>query len=69
MEINPYICECGKTFGNSQVFNGHKSNCKIHLKATGKYEEHLRQREIAAKKRSVRLRQRAAGIKATKEAG
>lgn len=67
MEINSYICECGKAFDNPQAFNGHKSNCETHLKATGKYEEHLRLREIAAKKRSVKLRQRGAGMRATKE--
>lgn len=26
-----YVCECGKVFNNPQAFNGHKSNCKIHL--------------------------------------
>ena len=25
-----YTCECGKTFINSQSFNGHKSSCKVH---------------------------------------
>lgn len=67
MEISPYICECGKAFDNSQAFNGHKSNCKAHLKATGKYEEHLRLREAAAKKRSAKLKQRGARIRAIKE--
>ena len=25
-----YICECGKTFNNSQSFNGHKAHCEQH---------------------------------------
>jgi len=25
-----YICECGKIYHNSQAFNGHKRNCKVH---------------------------------------
>ena len=40
-----YKCECGKEFTNPQSFNGHKSNCVIHLKATGKYEERMKLRE------------------------
>ena len=31
-----YVCECGKIFTNSQSFNGHKSNCKVHIEAKGK---------------------------------
>lgn len=31
-----YKCECGKEFENQQSFLGHKSNCEIHLRATGK---------------------------------
>ena len=34
--IKVYICECGKEYTNPQAFNGHKSNCKIHLAALGK---------------------------------
>jgi very-short-patch-repair endonuclease/ribosomal protein S14 len=30
-----YQCICGKTFTNSQSFNGHKSHCKIHRIAKG----------------------------------
>lgn len=26
-----YVCICGKVFDNPQKFNGHKSNCKVHL--------------------------------------
>lgn len=33
-----YKCECGKILNSPQSFNGHKSNCKVHLKATGKLE-------------------------------
>lgn len=33
-----YKCECGKEFTNSQKFNGHKTQCKEHLIAVGKYE-------------------------------
>lgn len=40
-----YKCECGKEFTNPQSFNGHKSNCVIHLKLTGKYENKMRARE------------------------
>lgn len=31
-----YRCECGKEFENQQSFLGHKANCEIHLRATGK---------------------------------
>lgn len=31
-----YKCECGKEFDNPQKFNGHKSNCDIHLIACNK---------------------------------
>lgn len=40
-----YKCECGKEFTNPQSFNGHKSNCAIHLKATGKYENKMKSME------------------------
>ena len=30
MAEKTYICECGKTFNNSQNFNGHKAHCKLH---------------------------------------
>ena len=33
-----YICECGREFDNPQAFNGHKSNCKIHLSACNKQD-------------------------------
>lgn len=38
-----YVCECGKEFNHSQKFNGHKTQCKEHLIAVGKYDnrEHL----------------------------
>lgn len=36
-----YQCECEKKFTNSQKFNGHKTHCKIHLQATGKYEQRI----------------------------
>lgn len=38
-----YTCICGKTFDNPQKFNGHKSNCIIHKKAKGNYEERQQQ--------------------------
>ena len=49
-----FKCECGKEFTNPQSFNGHKSNCRIHLEAKGiKYEEWLlmkrNQRKLAGK--------------------
>lgn len=33
-----YKCECGKILYSPQSFNGHKSNCKVHLQATGRWE-------------------------------
>lgn len=30
MSEKMYICECGKTFNDSQKFNGHKAHCKLH---------------------------------------
>lgn len=39
-----YKCECGKEFNNPQSFNGHKSNCIIHLKVVGKYDAYLKRR-------------------------
>ena len=35
-----HICECGKEFDNAQKFNGHKSHCKVHLKAVGKLDNY-----------------------------
>ena len=44
-ELNKaYQCECGKIFHDAQRFNGHKSNCEIHLKSSGKYEQYLERR-------------------------
>lgn len=38
---NKFICECGKEFVNSQAFNGHRSNCKVHyLKKYGNLEKY-----------------------------
>lgn len=31
MSINQFKCECGKEFTNPQSFNGHKSNCHVHI--------------------------------------
>lgn len=52
-----FKCECGKEFTNPQSFNGHKSNCRVHLEAKGiKYEEWLlmkrNQRKLAGKTNS-----------------
>ena len=33
-----YKCECGKILYSPQSFNGHKSNCKTHLQAVGRWE-------------------------------
>lgn len=30
--VGSFKCVCGKTFNNSQAFNGHKARCKIHMK-------------------------------------
>ena len=46
-----YKCECGKEFTNHQSFNGHKSSCIIHLKATGKYE--IRMKSMAKQRAKV----------------
>ena len=39
---NNYICECGKTFTDSQGFNGHRGHCKVYLelKYPGRYEQY-----------------------------
>lgn len=39
--MKSYICECGKQFDNPQKFNGHKSHCSIHLRASNKYEAYI----------------------------
>lgn len=46
-----YRCECGKTFTNSQSFNGHKCHCKVHRLAKGgmeSYENYLAQQAKSA---------------------
>lgn len=53
MEVQQkYICICGKTFDNSQKFNGHKSQCKIHqLHKYGSLEPYyLRQQQNQPKR-------------------
>ena len=48
-----YICECGKKFYKPQSFNGHKSNCVVHLEKTGKLEARKQSRSIGAKKAAI----------------
>lgn len=39
--VREYTCECGHIFDNSQKFNGHKAQCKVHrkIKYGGQEEE------------------------------
>lgn len=46
-----YACECGKTFTNSQSFNGHKCHCKEHQIAIYG-EDHYNQSQV---RQSVKL--------------
>ena len=49
-----YVCECGKTFTNSQAFNGHKSHCHTHQTIKHGSLENLKEcdiRRIASIKR------------------
>lgn len=43
--VGNYICICGKTFTNSQSFNGHKAHCKQHqiskYKTLDYYNDHI----------------------------
>lgn len=49
-EGKQYFCECGKQFTNSQSFNAHKSNCKIHYEACGKDFDYVMQKRLASRK-------------------
>ena len=51
-----YLCECGRTFNNSQAFNGHCSHCKEHL-GEEKYQEAIN-RQIKAQIKAVESRHR-----------
>lgn len=59
-----YKCECGKEFDKANNFNGHKSQCIIHLKAIGKYENYLKRKKenslkykkTCIKKRNIKLK-------------
>lgn len=55
-----YICECGRKFDKPQSFNGHKSNCVIHLEKTGKLAARKQSRKIGAKKSALASSQTAA---------
>lgn len=53
-----YKCVCGKIFDNPQKFNGHKSNCKVHiLNKYGRLDVFDENRKVAAKKTSAKLKQ------------
>ena len=51
-----FMCECGKVLTSSQSFNGHKSNCRVHLEATGKWEARQKSRKLGASKVKVKLK-------------
>lgn len=70
--IKDYQCVCGKTFINSQSFNGHKCHCKVHRLAKGgeaDYENYLAQQSKAsaaaqqARKTSAKEKHEAALVK------
>ena len=48
--MSQYICICGRSFTNSQAYNGHKSHCKTHQIA--KYGD-LSALKIAEEKRKT----------------
>lgn len=52
-----YTCICGKIFDNPQKFNGHKSNCKVHLlNKYGNLDLYTESRKVGAEKTSVSLK-------------
>ena len=61
-----YVCECGKTFSGGQAFNGHKSNCRIHL-GEEKYKEAVDRRLKAAEKGRQALHEKSEKFHAKKD--
>ena len=44
-----YKCICGREFDNPQKFNGHKSNCEVHLKNKGTFNLHIEKHNYSRK--------------------
>ena len=55
--MSNYRCVCGREFDKPNSFNGHKSNCLIHLESTGKLSKKLETRELTNNKISRSLKQ------------
>jgi hypothetical protein len=60
-EEKEYICECGKILYSAQSFNGHKSNCKVHIifkYGVDGYDRYLakQKRATAASRESTRTK-------------
>lgn len=63
-----YKCECGKEFNNPQKFNGHKSQCVVHLTAVNKLQSRnakLVKFQLAGLKANQNKSQRTAETKQT----
>jgi len=56
--MKEYKCKCGKIFTKANVFNGHKSGCKIHL-GKDKYNERIKRSKKGAKLKNKKSTEKA----------